>query len=207
MPVIGEKYIPSSIVVLMAFIPVGILIGDMANWLYARTAADSGRAAVVWTAMFFIVSALGARDIISVVNPATILFTDADQNAMAWIVQNTPGDSRFLINSEVWFDGGFSPSDGGWWISTLTGRSATFVDSPTVTESADPETLARWIDSNEVGFVYLGRRMGVLRGSDFDCQTERYTRVYHQSGVTIFQVQPAGPTRLSPRAGCVGQLP
>jgi hypothetical protein len=206
LPVVGEKYLPPAFVVLMGFVPVAVAIGDLANWLYTKTVANSKQMAVAWGATLLIVSALGARDMISLVNPATILFSNADENAMTWIEAHTPRDSKFLINSDVWFGSGLSPSDGGWWISILTGRSIDYVDSPTVTESADVETLTSWINSHKIDLVYLGRRNGVLQKSDFICQPERFLRVYDQDGIAIFQVQHSS-TRLAPRAGCAGHLP
>jgi hypothetical protein len=112
-----------------------------------------------------------------------------------------------LVNSDVWFGAGFSPSDGGWWIPALTGRTIGFIDAPAVTESADMETMTRWLDSHKIDMIYLGRRSGVLQVSDFICQPERYASVYSQNGITIFQVLHAASTRLAPRAGCAGHLP
>ena len=207
LPVVGEKYLPPAMVVLMGFVPASIIVGDLIDWVYRKTAARSSQAAVVWGVTLWIVSALGARDMLSVVNPATILFSGADANAMTWIKERTPADSRFLINSELWYSSSFSPSDGGWWIPLLTGRSNDYVDSPTVTESADMETLTRWIDSHQIDLIYLGRRGGVLQRNDFICQPERYTRVYAQDGITIYRVERAALKGLAPRAGCADHLP
>ncbi len=202
LPVLGDKYLPASLVALIGFLPVSMLVGDLADFLYTKTAADSTRAAVVWGATVMIVAALGARAEISIVNPATILFTDADQNALAWITEHTPADSKFLINSAAWFGPGDSPTDGGWWIPFLTGRAIDFIAQPISPGAPDAETLARWIDSQAINFIYLGSRRGVLQRSDFVCAPDRYVRVYSQDGITIFQVRHAAPTRLAPRAGC-----
>ena len=162
---------------------------------------------MIWGVTLWMVSALGARDMLSVVNPATILFSGADQNAMTWIQEHTPRDSSFLINSDAWYGPGLSPSDGGWWISLLTGRPTDYVDSPSVTESADMGTLTRWIDSHKIDLIYLGRRNGVLQKGDFACQPERYAPVYDQDGITIYQVEHAALRGLAPRAGCANHLP
>ncbi len=202
LPVPGEKYLPAPLVALIDFLPVSILVGDLADFLYKKTAADSNRAAVVWGTMVMIVAALGARDEISIVNPATILFTDADQNAITFIQEHTPADARFLINSDAWFGPDDSPTDGGWWIPYLTGRSIDFIAQPISPGAPDVETLARWIDSRPINFIYLGTRRGILQRSDFACAPDRYARVYNQDGITIFEVRHAAPTRLAPRAGC-----
>ncbi len=199
LPVVGDKYLPAPLVVLIGFVPVSILVGDLADLLYTKTAADSKQAAVVWSATVLIVSVLGAREMISIVNPATILFTNADQTAMNWIEKHTPAHSKFLIDSAAWFGPGYSPTDGGWWIPYLTGRSIYFIDQPI---SADADTLSRWIDSRQIDLIYLGSRRGVLKRSDFVCQPDRYMRLYDQDGIMIFQVQRAPSTGIAPRAGC-----
>ena len=198
----GAEFLPLPFIVLIGFIPVSMLVGELIDFLYTKTAARTKPAAVVWGATLFIVSVLGARDMISVINPATILFTGADQNAMGWIEQHTPRDSKFLVNSDIWFGSDFSPSDGGVWIPFVAGRAIDYVTSPAATESADVETLARWLDAHQVDFVYLSTKVGVLRENDFACVPDRYTRVYDQDGVAIFQVQHTAPTRLAPRASC-----
>ncbi len=198
----GAEFLPLPFIVLIGFIPVSLLVGDLMDFLYTKTVARARQATVVWGATLFIVSALGARDMISVVNPATILFTGADQNAMSWIEQHTPRDSKFLVNSEIWFGPDFTPSDGGMWIPFVAGRAIDYVTSPAVTESADVETLATWIDAHQIDFVYWSTKAGVLRETDFACVPDRYTRVYDQDGVTIFKVERTAPARLAPRAGC-----
>jgi hypothetical protein len=203
---IGGEFLPLPYVVLLGFVPVSIFVGDGMDFLYTQMAGRARQATVMWSVTLLIVSALGARDMISVINPATILFTRADQEAMTWIDGHTPRAARVLVNSDVWFGSGFSPSDGGVWIPFLTGRPIDYVTSPTVTERADIAVLARWIDAHHIDFVYLSEKAGVLRRADFACVPDRYARVYDQDGVTIFQVQPSAPTRLAPRAGCIDYL-
>ncbi|HEX7587016.1 MAG TPA: hypothetical protein VF478_01755, partial [Anaerolineae bacterium] len=207
LPIIGDKYLPPAMVVLMGFVPASILVGDLVEWMYMKTTARSRQAAVLWGIALWVVSALGARDMLSVVNPATILFSAADENAMTWIEAHTPQNSKILVNSDVWYGAGFSPSDGGWWIPILTGRPIDYVNSVTVTERADLEALTQWIDSHQIDLVYLGRRNGVLQRNDFICQPERYSRVYAQDGVAIYQVEHSALNGLAPRAGCVDHLP
>lgn len=55
-------------------------------------------------------------------NPATVLATQADLQAIQWIDANLPQEARFLINVSHWQAGIFRGVDGGWWITPLTGR-------------------------------------------------------------------------------------
>ncbi|NJO05360.1 MAG: hypothetical protein HC876_07460, partial [Chloroflexaceae bacterium] len=43
--------------------------------------------------------------------------------ALEWIEQNTAPTSQFLINTTGWFSHVDRGTDGGWWITPLTGRS------------------------------------------------------------------------------------
>lgn len=200
---IAAEFLPLPLIALIGFIPVTMLTGELMDYLYTKTAARAKQATVVWSATLFMVSLIGARDMISVINPATILFTSADQKAMSWIERYTPRSSKFLINSAIWLGSDFSPSDGGVWIPFITGRATDYVTSPLTTESADIETMSRWIDTHQIDFIYLGDKGGVLPENDFSCVPDRYTRVYDQEGVAIFQVHHSVPTRLAPRASCV----
>ncbi|MDE3087799.1 MAG: hypothetical protein KGJ80_00230 [Chloroflexota bacterium] len=198
LPVVGEKYLPLALIVLMSFIPISILVGDLANALYEKIAADSKWAAGVWGAAVLVVSALGARDMISIVNPATIIFTGADAQAMTWIDQHAPADSKFLIDSGAWFGPVYTPTDGGWWIPYLTGRPISYIDSPISSDRPDAAAVARWIDAHGVDLIYLGSRGGILQRTDFLCLPERYTVVYQQDGITIWRVQHSSATMLAP---------
>ncbi|MCL4395867.1 MAG: hypothetical protein M1482_13870 [Chloroflexi bacterium] len=198
LPVVGPKYLPSSLVVLMGFIPASIVVGDLAGWLYDTTSSRSKRAAVVWVLTGFAVSVLGARDVVDIVNPATVLFTAADQNAQAWIGSHTTIDSTILIDSAPWFGPGDSPTDGGAWIPFVAGRSVRYLAA----QLPSGETTASWIDANGIDYVYLSARQGILQRTDLICQPDRFAPVYDQEGITIYAVRGSGAARLAPRAGC-----
>jgi len=54
------------------------------------------------------------------------LVTPADEQALAWISENTPPDATFLVNSFFAYGGSLiAGSDAGWWLPLLAGRSST----------------------------------------------------------------------------------
>jgi hypothetical protein len=55
------------------------------------------------------------------------LLTPADVVAMAWVRDNTPKDARFLVAACPCFGAGelLTGTDGGWWLSYVTGREST----------------------------------------------------------------------------------
>ncbi len=125
---------------------------------------------------------------VSIANPATILFTRADDNAIRWINANVPPQSKFLVNSFNWYGTAFTPSDGGGWIPYFTDNSAEYLDASAM--KGDSESiLLRWIESHEINYAYVGTRAGILRPSDFLAHPERFELIYNKEGVRIFQIR------------------
>ena len=123
---------------------------------------------------------LGAYESIETVNPATILFNREDQEAVAWINQNTNVNATILINSFYW-GSWYVPSDGGGWVSTLTRRNTVFPSSQQ--EFADIQGV---IDINKVSYVYLVDGYGELQASIFE--KSNFKIVYQKDGVSIYKV-------------------
>ena len=181
----------------------GWAIGKIRSWLpqrwhgaYAWAVATAVTALAFWT----------ATDMLTVVNPVTILATRDDLAAMAWIRDNVPPDAKFLVNARRWQEGAYMGTDGGYWIPLLTGRATTlppalyFYGAPeyfthvhavadvvaTVT-SADDASLRRVIEEEGVTHVYLGARGGALR-PEFFLDDPRYHVLYSTGSVWIFSV-------------------
>jgi len=150
----------------------------------------------------------GAGGILAIVNPSTVLATQDDVAAMDWIRRHVPPDARFLINVRHWQGGTYVGTDGGYWISLLTGRdtvlppavyiygSAEYVEgindlaeAVVAIESFDEESTRQLLEDNGVvTHVYIGARGGgitpqMLMGSP--C----YRPVYSNGAVWIFQLQ------------------
>jgi len=160
---VGSPLLEVPFVVLMGFVPAAFLVGEFATRVLSHARGVGLMVAIV-------VSVLGAREMLTIFNPLTILFTRADERAMQWIADNTHHEARFLVNTFEWYPGTFMPTDGGAWIPYFARRA--IVTSPT-----QPFT-----------HVYLGRRAGILRARDFADPT-RYVLVYAQEGVSIWEVK------------------
>jgi hypothetical protein len=65
--------------------------------------------------------AWGAAETRSIVDPETVLARRDDVAALAWIEAATPPDATFLVDTRPWM-GIWRGTDGGWWITPLTGR-------------------------------------------------------------------------------------
>lgn len=134
-------------------------------------------------------SILSAREMLSIVNPTTILFTSADEKAMIWIRDHTPTDAQFLINSFQWYGDYIVPVDGGAWIPYLTRRTASSLDVSPMTTSQNVDALNTWIAHHGITHIYLGRRAGLLNKGMFAGAPVRYEQIYNQDGIAIFRVR------------------
>ncbi|MBI4787815.1 MAG: hypothetical protein HY782_12285 [Chloroflexi bacterium] len=177
---LNRALITADLVILMGYLPAALIIGDAAHHLTEWMKSAAAR--IIWAAAIAITVILGARDVVSVVNPATVLFTDADAAAITWIRANTRADAKFLVNSFLWTDKDFVPSDGGMWIPYSAGRSIDYAHSSQ--PNVEQEIAGRGID-----YIYLGRRAGVLTRADFACQPDRYMLVYREDGIDIYRVK------------------
>jgi hypothetical protein len=142
----------------------------------------------------------------SIVNPDTVLATQADLHAIQWIQTTLPGDSLFLINTRYWQLDMYVGTDGGYWIQPLTGRRTLLPPLPYVFGSADyvqhVADLARTVaeaqdvDSPEflellhregVTHVYVGAKGGALQPQLF-LASSNYRTIYESGAVWIFEV-------------------
>jgi hypothetical protein len=146
----------------------------------------------------------GAYQLREIVNARTVILTAPDLEAMAWIRENTAADAVFLINSYEWMPNVYAGTDGGYWISPLTGRrswpppalyglgTGTYIAeinsvAQAAMESTDGETLHTLLRTHAIDYVYLGRYGGNLQPEVLLAYPD-FQLVYHQEGVWIFVV-------------------
>ncbi|MFQ5813327.1 MAG: hypothetical protein ACE5I2_09105 [Anaerolineae bacterium] len=202
------------------FVPLAILGGYFLASLFVGWSLVFGRVVglgnkVHWSIGHWFIGLLvigsvalwGAGEMLSIVNPSTVLATRDDVAAMDWIRRHVPSDARFLINVRHWQSGTYVGTDGGYWIPLLTGRdtilppaiytygSAEYVkgindlaEAIIAVESFDEESTRQLLDDNGVTHIYIGARGGsitpqMLMGSSY------YRPVYSNGAVWIFQLQ------------------
>ncbi len=182
-------FISPDLVVLMGYLGAALLVGIAVGWVYREMASlgAAGQALIALTVAGVVI--LAGCDTLSIVNPATMLYSDADQQAMGWIKEYVPPDDKFLVNSFAWTERVYMPSDGGGWIPWLTEHPIEYLRSPLSSETR-AEVIAG--ESAQVQYVYLGWRAGLLLRADFACHPDRYTPVYHNRGIDIYRVKQPG---------------
>jgi len=64
----------------------------------------------------------GLVETAKIIRPVTVFAGRDDLQAIRWIKEKTPPEGRFLINVTPWEWNLYRGTDGGWWITPLTGR-------------------------------------------------------------------------------------
>ncbi len=198
--VIISLYLPTAML-------LGYLVGDLLELATRRLRLVQGVALVLVAAAG--IAGAGARS--DVLDRTYQLVTPTDEQAMAWIRQNTPPDARFLVNSFFAFGGHYIVgSDAGWWIPLLAGRGNTVPPATYSMEVADPpnyqeqvHALARRIEagrlddlelvnflrSRGITYIYIGQVGGPLLNPDLLRRSPYYEPVYDQDGVLILALK------------------
>lgn len=201
--------ISNDSLIISGFLPVALLSGyaiaavmELLVWRLPWTAQ---RVVNIGAAVVLVAAALYFSDgMLSVVNPVTVLATDADVKAAEWIRANTPADARFLVNARPWQEGAYAAPDGGGWLPMLADRavtlppvsytyapSAALIDevtqvARTVSEAKAVEDVLPLMDQTGAGYVYIGAKGGALKPEMFKGRPD-FRQVYASDGVWVFQ--------------------
>jgi hypothetical protein len=194
---------------IMLFMPLaalgGFFIADLVDLLTGFLPPGLRRASLALLAVITIgLSMLGAQKLLPILNPATLLFRQADRSAIAWIDQNLGQDERFLINPFLWGYGLYAGQDGGFWITPLTGRGTlpppvlyglgeadqvreiTQASRQALEHGKDPAALHTLMQEQGIEYLYTGRRGGAISPAALS-QSDLFETIYHQDGVWIFR--------------------
>jgi len=213
----GSGAISNHALFMAAYIPAGVLIGNLVSHLTVRLGHRWG-AGILVTLLVVTVGLGGTRARMGDVLPHRhAMVTRPDLRAMAWIRENTPEDARFLINSFFAYGGSVVVgSDGGWWLPLLAGRANTVPPLNYGTEQGpgpgyrewvndltrqlqgasadDPVTLAL-LRERGITHVYVGQQQGRVNYSGPDVldpeaflRSAHYRPVYHQDRVWVFEL-------------------
>ena len=161
----------------------------------------------VLTLLAIILIFFGAKRIITILNPVTVLSRQPDLPALAWIEANIPANETIAINPFLWGYGIYAGSDGGYWIAPLTGHPTLpppvlyGVSSPEevsritqtceqiVKKGKDASELREIFRQNGIRYVYLGARGGVISPQSLE-GSEKFQILYKDGGSWLFEVLP-----------------
>ncbi|MFN8471232.1 MAG: DUF6541 family protein [Anaerolineae bacterium] len=199
--------------IITAFLPLAMLTGygaaTVLGLVLEKMPGEWRPAVTIAGAVLLVGVALWTADgMLTVVNPVTVLATQDDVAAAAWIRDNVPQTARFLVNSRAWQEGAYAATDGGGWLSILANRpttlppisyayssSAPLIDKVTqtekaVSEAASAETLAPLIQSEGATHIYIGAKGGALKPEMF-LNKPGFRLLYSNGAAWVFEVLPS----------------
>jgi len=216
----STELLNNATAIIALFLPLAVLIGHAVTlvWDHAPAALERfgdrwgstwpvAEAARVVLALCMAGTALWSGwGMVSLINPDTILATADDLTAMAWIRENTPPDSLFLINARHWQLGVYAGTDGGYWIPLLTGRRTLLPPVPysygqpeyvqhitamaqvvSETKDAQEAQFQAILEQEKVAYIYIGAKGGTLTPKAFVGRPD-YQPVYNTGEVWVFEV-------------------
>ena len=205
----GAHFVNNTSVEIILFIPISILAGYGLAIIIDFLLARSGRRLQIsLIAILIIISSymsfLGARRILTILNPVTILTREADINALEWVKENIDNDETIVINPFAWGYGMYAGNDGGYWVApianmksmpppALYGLSSEL--SPVVKEisqsiiklSDDADKLHQYLWTNGFKYIYIGARGGVISPLNL-LKNPQYELLYSSDGTWLFQL-------------------
>jgi hypothetical protein len=109
---------------IVLFLPVSILAAHFAGEALTRLKRKVPRFHPETLALTLLLALLiwGLKETRFIIKPETILAGADDRQAIRWIEEHTPAGARFLIRPVPWEWGLYRGLDGGYWITSLTGR-------------------------------------------------------------------------------------
>jgi hypothetical protein len=154
--------------------------------------------------------AWGAWHTRSILNSVTILADQGDRQAVEWLAANTPADARFFANTTGWQYATFRGVDGGYWITSMTGRFSLAL--PSLYAYGNGQQKADWkawmsaaskidacdedfwalVQAADLDFIYLHDGKGALQPEAL-VNCPGVTPAYNQNHVWIYLIdRPAG---------------
>ncbi|HYC60415.1 MAG TPA: hypothetical protein VEK79_12700 [Thermoanaerobaculia bacterium] len=203
------RVVTNSAAVIMLFVPLSIAGAHLLRWVADEIVPMSRRRAITLAAALLI-GVVGASRLLHIVNPATVLATDADLRALEWIRAATPAGARFAVGVQPWIGGSYIGIDGGYWIPLIAGRESILPPGlypwvmPHDRVASITDFLAAWYQSAQtadaavfdtlrtrgVTHLYFGERNTTpLR--TIAAGSPRLARIYSADGVEIFMLRGA----------------
>jgi hypothetical protein len=206
----GGGLINNASVEIMLFIPISILGGYYLDQLFIQwkylipiKLITPLKGTIIFLTILLAYS--GSKQLITIINPITILSRNSDLPAIDWISENIPENETIVINPFMWGYGLYAGTDGGYWISPLSGRPTLpppvlyglGPGSKIVKEqcqkvldfNSNPSALWEFLTTNQLHYVYIGAKGGVL-SPELLTKSELFTIIYHKDGVWLFSTKP-----------------
>ena len=192
---------------IVLFVPLALLLGIVGerlwHWIMARHWFIQAGGSLIIGAGLAGAAVFGLHQQLTILNSETILALPADQAGLTWLAENTPADSKFVVNAFSWLGTTWTGQDGGAWIVPLTGRASTtppadYIYAPALAISVndfnnDVRSWGSWADpviaallrEQGVTHVFVGARGGTIDPAELARNPEMAIR-FGQDGVFVF---------------------
>ncbi len=107
---------------IILFLPVCLTVSHGAFEILGRFGPSGKGAKRIGLMILGLFCLWGLLETAMIIRPVTVLAEANDLQAIRWIKEKTPSEGRFLINVTPWEWNLYRGTDGGWWITPLTGR-------------------------------------------------------------------------------------
>ncbi len=191
------------------FLPLAIFLGVMGDqwerWLQRRPLTLQVIGYLLTGGMLMAALLFGVRQQISILNPQTILARHADLAGLAWVDEQLPETAVLGVGSWKWLGETWAASDGGAWITPLTGRMASTppidhiysrdffrsvqdfnIEATAVSDWSDP-IQADWLRRQNITHIFIGQRGGFFDPAAL-IRNPKMKMVYGRDGVFIFEI-------------------
>ncbi len=202
------------------YLPGAVGIGLLADEIYFAATALVGRRRLVeglGGAAVVMLVVVGAGRMRTIVNPATIIATEADVEAAEWLRTHTRQEACVLVGATHWHLNTYRGVDGGYWLPVLAERQATMpaafynyggpdlarevldlAEDVSGLEEATDDAVLGLLDRTGADYVYSGPSGADIAGW-FDPRRLRrideLQEIYARDGVYIFHREAGGQSR------------
>lgn len=112
--------VPNSAAITMLFLPLSIAAAHLIRWAADEVVVNRQLLPIATIAL----AAAGASTMLTIVNPQTVLATQADREALEWIRGHVAAGARFGVGVQPWIGRTYVGVDGGYWIPLAGERSS-----------------------------------------------------------------------------------
>jgi len=206
----GSGFINNTSVTISLFLPIATACGFLFAWIFEGWNRiiplkwiPVGKISL--SVLVVVLSFYGARAIIPILNPVTLLYRQADREAIDWIAVHVPKEEPILINAFLWGYGLYAGGDGGYWISPSAGRVTipppvlygldsassqvyTKLSQESIQKSTNPEELSILLLKNDIYYVYVGGKGGALSPEALT-NSPFFETIYAKNGAWLFSVK------------------
>lgn len=156
--------------------------------------------------VILIATLLGAKTLVPLLNPITMLVRADDLRAMDFLRNATQPNQKLLIQPFLWGYGLYAGNDGGSWIPALAHRPTipppvlfalsdsseqvrqiNQVSQKVLEKPRDASWIAHLMQENGLDYLYLGAKGGAISPYEI-LQSPYFELIYHQGRVFVFKL-------------------